>query len=130
MTIHKIFEKTWTGTIIVVRFYFFLHNQLINSSFFLIFLMKYKITNPKRKYELFSFQNNMSWLKWRKQTKTITQKKSDMEPKLSTTDLAKYLDISLQALHKKLKTKNIVPLKSSSKTYLRFQESRKLINFP
>jgi chromosome partitioning protein len=53
-----------------------------------------------------------------------------MEPKLSTTDLAKYLDISLQALHKKLKTKNIVPLKSSSKTYLRFQESRKLINFP
>lgn len=52
-----------------------------------------------------------------------------MEPKLSTIDLAKYLDITVQALHKKLKAQHIVPLKYVKKMYLTFHESRQLLNF-
>jgi chromosome partitioning protein len=51
-----------------------------------------------------------------------------MEPKLSTIDAASFLDISLQALHKRLRASEIPFQKMSNKTYLTHAGSRPLFN--
>jgi len=51
-----------------------------------------------------------------------------MEPKLSTIDAAAFLDISLQALHKRMRSSEIPFQKMSNKTYLTHSGARLLFN--
>jgi chromosome partitioning protein len=55
-------------------------------------------------------------------------KKNDTQPKMAATYAAELLDMSLQALHKQLKTKNITLKKIGNKSYLTHIETRKLFN--
>ncbi len=57
-------------------------------------------------------------------------KKNDTQPKMAATYAAELLDMSLQALHKQLKTKNITLKKIGNKSYLTHIETRKLFNIP
>jgi chromosome partitioning protein len=51
------------------------------------------------------------------------------QPKRAISDFAEFLGISMQAVHKQLKNKNITCEKIGNKTYLTFDTSRKLFNF-
>lgn len=54
---------------------------------------------------------------------------SYLKPKRSISDVAEFLNISTQAVHKQLKNKNIYCNKFSNKSFITFEEAKKLYNF-
>lgn len=53
---------------------------------------------------------------------------TSIQPKLTISHLASLLNISVQALHKRLKTQNILYEKIGNKAYITHSQSRKLLN--
>ena len=51
-----------------------------------------------------------------------------IQPKLSIAHVAEFLDISVQAVHKQLKIKNITCQKLGNKSYITYKEAKQLLN--